>query len=131
MKVFVTAALNIDLTHEVWECSNCNHNLGPARGNYKTGLLVQERLPQDIHAPILDQERYDFTFAPDADWCRILEYCCPNCGRLAEVEYLPPGHPPAFDIELDIDALKAQWAEREPLTAAVLGPDVTPLTHTH
>tara|TARA_R110000868_G_scaffold20217_2_gene85803 strand:+ start:20409 stop:20804 length:396 start_codon:yes stop_codon:yes gene_type:complete len=131
MKVFVTAALNVDLDKEVWECSSCNHGIGPARGNYKEGLLVQERMPEDIHAPILDAAKYDFTFAPDADWCRILEYCCPNCGVLAEVEYLPPGHPPAHDIELDIDALKAQWAKRKPLTAAVLGPDFVPPSHSH
>ena len=31
---------------------------------------------------------------------------------MIETEYLPPGHPPVHDIELDIDALKAQWAAR-------------------
>lgn len=131
MKVFVTAALSIDLDKEIWECAGCGHEVGPARTNYKEGLLVRERLPADVHAPILDPERYEFTFAPDAEWCRILEYCCPSCGRLAEVEYLPPGHPPAHDIDLDIDALKAQWASREPLTAAVPGPDFTPPPHSH
>jgi acetone carboxylase gamma subunit len=131
MKVFVTAALNVDLDKETWECAGCGHEIGSARSNYKEGLLVRERMPEEIHAPILDAEKYEFTFAPDADWCRIIEYCCPSCGRLAEVEYLPPGHPPAYDIELDIDALKAQWAKREPLAAAVLGPDFAPPPHSH
>jgi hypothetical protein len=41
-----------------------------------------------------------------------------------EAEYLPPGHPPLHDIELDIDALKLQWADREEVTEPVVGPDL-------
>lgn len=131
MKVFITSMLTIDLDSERWECGSCGHDIGNARDNYKKGLLVRERDPSEVHAPILDAKEYEFTFAPDPDWCRILEYCCPNCGHLAEVEYLPPGHPPAHDIELDIDALKAQWAKREPLEKAVLGPDFVAPPHSH
>lgn len=131
MKVFITAALTIDLDAEAWECARCHHTLGSARESYKHGLLVRERDPSAVHAPILDPARYDFTFAPDPAWCRLLEYCCPHCGHLVEVEYLPPGHPPAHDIDLDIDALKAQWAGRAPLTEPVLGPDFTPPPHHH
>jgi acetone carboxylase gamma subunit len=131
MKVFFTAMLTIDLDRETWECAGCGHEIGSARDNYKKGLLVRERAPEEIHAPVLDTAHYEFTFAPDGDWCRILEYCCPDCGRLAEVEYLPPGHPPAHDIEIDIDALKAQWATREPLTGPVLGPEFVAPTHSH
>lgn len=132
MKVFITAALAIDLDDEQWQCTRCEHKLGSARVSYKEGTCVRERDPAEIHAPILDRERYEFTFAPDPDWCRILEYFCPHCGRQIEVEYLPPGHPPTHDIELDIDALKAQWAGREALTAPVLGPEfVAPECHHH
>lgn len=131
MKVFVTTALTIDLESEAWECARCGHGLGPARDSYKRGLLVRERDPAEVHAPILDPARYAFTFAPDPTWCRLLEYCCPHCGHLAEVEYLPPGHPPAHDIELDIDALKAQWAAREEQAEPSLGPDFTPPPHHH
>ena len=28
----------------------------------------------------LDPERYRFTFSPDPEWVRILEFCCPKCG---------------------------------------------------
>ena len=52
---------------------------------------------------------------PTPAWCRILEYYCPQCGTMIETEYLPPGHPPLHDIELDIDALKVQWKDREEL----------------
>lgn len=131
MKVFVTAALSIELDGESWECARCGGQLGSARENYKKGLLVRDRDPAEVHAPILDAERYDFTFAPDPEWCRLLEYCCPHCGHQVEVEYLPPGHPPAHDIDLDIDALKAQWADREPLSAPVIGPEFTPPPHHH
>ena len=129
MKVFVTPALVVDLNREVWECSRCAHEIGPARDSYKKGLLVRAREPSEVHAPILDPERYEFTFAPDPKWCRIVEYCCPSCGRLVEAEYLPPGHPPAHDIDFDIDALKAQWADREPLSAPTVGPEFTPPPH--
>lgn len=130
-KVFVTAALAIDLGTERWECTRCGGTLGAARENYKRGLKVRQRDPAEVHAPILDREHYEFTFAPDPQWCRLLEYFCPHCGRQVEVEYLPPGHPPTHDIELDIDALKAQWAQREALDGPVLGPDFEAPPHHH
>ena len=84
----------------------CGHDLGEARGNYKHGCLVWERDPREVHRPMVDNAEYNF--APDPSWCRILEFICPGCGTLIEVEYLPPGHPITHDIELDVDALKAQ-----------------------
>ena len=130
-KVFVTAALAIDLQREVWECTRCAQTLGSAREPYKHGLNVRDRAPSDVHAPILDPDQYDFTFAPDPKWCRLLEYYCPNCGLLVEAEYLVPGHPPTQDIEFDIDALKAQWAKRDALDAPVLGPEFVAPAHKH
>ena len=52
---------------------------------------------------------------------------------MIEVEYLPPGHPPTFDMEIDVDALKAQWAGRPPSAAVAAGArDVPPnLGHSH
>ncbi len=37
---------------------------------------------------------------------QLLEYYCPGCGVLVEVEYLPPGHPLTWDIQLDLEALR-------------------------
>jgi acetone carboxylase, gamma subunit len=108
MKVRITEYLRINLETEQWEC-RCTRELGSARDNYKRGLLVYDRDPREIHKPLLDPARYSRTYSPDPAWCRILEYYCPNCGTLVEAEYLPPGHPPLHDIELDIDALKQQW----------------------
>ncbi len=113
MKVLITEYLRIDLDTEQWECRNCSHPIGPARELYKEGLLVYHRDPREIHRPLLDTKKYAKTFSPDPEWCAILEYYCPGCGTLIEAEYTVPGHPPVRDLELDIDALKAQWAKRK------------------
>ncbi|MDB6100235.1 MAG: acetone carboxylase subunit gamma [Gammaproteobacteria bacterium] len=123
MKVQITEYLRIDLETERWECRRCGRNLGKARETYKHGLLVYDRDPREIHKPLLDPARYSRTYSPDPTWCRILEYYCPQCGTMVEVEYLPPGHPPLHDIELDIDALKLQWKDRQEIQEPPPGPD--------
>ncbi len=110
MRVNITEYLSIELDDETWHCRHCDLALSSARSNYKEALLVYDRDPREIHRPILDQDRYEFTYAPDPKWCRIIEYYCPGCGTQMEAEYLPPGHPLSHDIELDIDALKARFA---------------------
>ena len=122
MKVLITEYLRIDLDSEQWECRRCDRQHGSARGNYKRGLLVYDRDPREIHKPLLDPKLYERTYSPDPAWCRILEYYCPQCGTMVEAEYLPPGHPPVHDIELDIDALKAQWSGREELKGSPFAP---------
>jgi acetone carboxylase gamma subunit len=109
VRVNITEYLSIELDDETWHCRHCDCVLNSARSNYKEGLLVYDRDPREIHRPILDPDRYDFTYAPDPKWCRIIEYYCPDCGTQVEVEYLPPGHPLSYDIELDIDAMKARF----------------------
>jgi acetophenone carboxylase len=104
MRRRITEYLEIDLEAERWHCTRCDHDLGEARANYKHGCLVWERDPREVHPPVIEG---DYTFAPDPEWCRILEFICPGCAGLVEVEYLPPGHPVTHDIELDVDALKA------------------------
>jgi acetone carboxylase gamma subunit len=120
-KVLITENLRIDLDSEQWECRACNAELIGAREDYKRGLLVYDRDPREIHKPLLDPNHYEFTYAPNPQWCRILEYYCPQCGSMIETEYLPPGHPPIRDIELDIDALKLQWKDRPEVQQAAAG----------
>ena len=123
MKIAMTEYLQIDLESERWLCRVCDHDIESARDNYKEGLLVYARDPSEIHKPILD-ESYEFTFAPDPEWVKIVEYYCPECGSMMEVEYLTPGHPPLHDIEFDIDALKAQWEKRgEQDLSTLAGPE--------
>ncbi|MCU1570434.1 MAG: putative subunit of acetophenone carboxylase [Naasia sp.] len=103
--VEITEYLAIDLTDTVWLCRRCGQNLGAADSNYKFGCLVADRDPRDVHPPVVEG---DYTFAPDPTWCRIVEFYCPGCAVLLEVEYLPPGHPITHDIEIDIPELKKQ-----------------------
>ena len=50
---------------------------------------------------------------------------------MIEPESLPPGHPPVRDIELDIDALKAQWKDRPEVAEAPIGSDPPRKVHSH
>jgi len=104
LKKRITEYLDIDLDTEMWHCNRCGEVLTSARNNYKEGCLVHERDPREIHNPVVTG--YEFSFAPDPNWCRIVEFYCPHCGTMVEVEYLPPGHPLTYDIEPDIDGLK-------------------------
>lgn len=99
----ITEYLDIDLERELWCCNRCGGDLIAARENYKKGCLVYERDPREIHRAMVEGP---YSFAPDPEWCRILEFYCPGCGTLLEVEYLPPGHPITHDIELDLEQLK-------------------------
>ena len=106
MKLDMTEALAIDLDAETWNCRRCGHGIGPAGRSYKEGLLVYARDPREIHASIIDAEKYAQTFAPQPEWVRILEYYCPHCALLVEAEYLPPGHPPVRDMTFDLNGLR-------------------------
>jgi acetophenone carboxylase len=99
----ITEYLDIDVVQERWLCHGCGTDLGSARENYKKGCLVAQRDPREVHPEGVEGE---YGFAPDPDWCRIVEFYCPGCATLVETEYLPPGHPITHDIELDIDVLK-------------------------
>src|SRR6202051_3589436 len=112
MRIPMTEYLEIDLPAERWLCRRCGHDRGPARDNYKEGTLVYDRDPREIPRPLIDPARYEFTFAPDPAWCRILEFYCPGGGTQIETEDLPPGHPATSHIHIDLDALQAQWAAR-------------------
>jgi len=103
MKVKITEYLDIDLETERWYCNRCGNDLGPARANYKHSCRVYERDPLEVYRPLVNGKP---SFAPDPEWCRILEFYCPFCGTMLETEYLPPGHAITHDIELDIDALR-------------------------
>jgi acetone carboxylase gamma subunit len=108
----ITEYLDVDLATERWSCNRCGRDLGSARDNYKKGCLIADRDPAEVHPPMVEGTEY--SFAPDAAWCRIVEFYCPGCGTLVETEYLPPGHPLTFDIQLDIDAMQRRYGPKEP-----------------
>jgi acetone carboxylase, gamma subunit len=99
----ITEYLDLDVELEKWSCNRCGHELGPARQSYKRGCLLHDRDPREIHPPLVSGE---FNFSPDPMWVRIVEIYCPSCGVQMETEYLPPGHPLTWDIEIDLDRLK-------------------------
>jgi acetone carboxylase gamma subunit len=107
MKVTITEYLEIDLEKETWMCRRCGHELISARENYKKGCLVSERDLKEVHPPIVEGRA--FSFSPDPDYCRLLEFYCPKCGVMVENEYLPPGHPITHEIEMDVDELKGKY----------------------
>lgn len=102
-RLHVGEYLDLDVESEHWHCRSCDMDWGSARENYKTGLLVYERDPTEIHRRLVPG---DISFAPDPAWIRIIEFYCPSCGTQVETEYLPQGHPLTHEIELDIDSLK-------------------------
>lgn len=107
MKVQITEYLDIDLEKEMWCCNRCGRELISARAPYKKGCLVCEKPATDIYEPLLEDSPY--SFSPNPDYCRIVEFYCPGCGIMIENEYLPPGHPITVDIELDVDTLKDKY----------------------
>lgn len=107
MKVRITEYLEIDLETEQWCCQRCGQSLISARESYKKGCVVAERKLEEVHHPLLEGQEY--RFCPDPDYCRLIEFYCPQCAVMIENEYLPPGHPITHDIELDIDALKKRF----------------------
>ena len=109
-RVQITEYLDIDLDDESWVCRQCDTALIDANENYKVGCLVNERDPTEVHNPEIEGE---YTFAPDPEWCRIVEFYCPGCGTMLENEYLPPGYPITHDIDIDLDSLRAR-TEAEP-----------------
>lgn len=123
MKVYATEYLRIDLKTENWECRSCGHVIGPAREGYKKGMRLYKRNPQEIHQPLLDSSRYEYTFAPDPSMCVIIECYCPACGVMVDAEYTLPGMEPTNDLEFDIDALKRYWEPIGEIDEPGTGPD--------
>ena len=106
MRRRITEYLDIDLDRETWICNRCDRELGSGHDDYKSGCLVYDRDPRSLYPPTA------VSLAPDPAWCRFVEFYCPGCGTMIEVEALPPGHPLTRDIELDIAALKAREGDK-------------------
>ncbi len=102
MKRQITENLDVDLEKLEWACHHCGHSLGPARDNYKKGCVIAARSPHEIWRPLVEGP---YTFSYNPGWAQIVEFYCPGCATMIEVEMLPPGHPITHDIELDLEAL--------------------------
>lgn len=109
-KIRITEYLDLDIDAGKWHCSACGRALIDANENYKKGCLVYGRDPREIHNPVFEGE---YTFAPDPNWVRIIEFYCPECGVQIETEYLPLGHPITRDITIDLESLRKRIAQGE------------------
>jgi len=108
MKRQVTEGLDMELNLDGtqgwrWLCHECGHDLGSAQENYKKGCLIHARKPDEVWPPQIDEA---YTFSYNAGWMRLVEFYCPGCGTMIELEVLPPGHPITHDIELDLESLR-------------------------
>ena len=115
----ITEHIDLDVDAERWICHRCERDLGSADRGFKYGLLVSERDPSVIHRPLIDADKYRYTYAPDPALCRMLEYYCPGCAVMVEVQYLPPGFPihhDSFDLQWFRERARRN-AEKEALTS--------------
>lgn len=109
-KVRITEYLDVDLEKEMWCCNRCDAELISAREPYFKGCLVYDRPGSEVYGPPNEIAQRQFVvYAPDSRFQRILEFYCPACGAMVEVQYLPPGHPIPVDIALDIDKMKQRY----------------------
>ena len=53
-RIRMTESLDLDLANEMWHCNRCGHALVSARENYKTGCLIYNRDPREIHQPLIE-----------------------------------------------------------------------------
>jgi acetophenone carboxylase len=101
----ITENLDIDTDTLEWHCHECQQALGPATRNFKEGCLIDARDPHEVWQPVIDG---GYTFSYDPEWTRLVEYYCPNCGFLIDLDVLPPGHPIPHDIQPDLTTLVAK-----------------------
>ena len=106
MRIAITEYLDVDIVAERWHCRRCERDLGSARESYKRGCLVRARDPREVHFPLGTNPEFNFSFDPQ--WTQLIEFYCPQCVTLVETEYLPPGHPLTWDIQLDLAALRSR-----------------------
>jgi len=85
----------------------CGHEFGDYRCNWKLESLVHVRDDAKSLAEI-----YPGRDAPDPGYVQVREYVCPGCGGQLEVEAVPRGCPPDFELLPDLDTFYADWLGR-------------------
>ena len=98
----------------------CGHAFGDYRVNWKLFSLVHVR---DDEASL--SEVYRGREVPDPEWVQIREYVCPGCGTQLEVEAVPRGCPPDFELLPDLDTFYGDWLGRRLPDSPVENRDLT------
>ncbi|MGC8567237.1 MAG: acetone carboxylase subunit gamma [Caldisphaera sp.] len=88
--------------------SECGYEFGDYRINWKVFSKVRvRRTRKDL------LELYPYFMHGDPDWIEIREYICPKCGKLLDVEAVPPGYPPLFEYLPDLVTFYEKWLKRD------------------
>jgi len=82
----------------------CGHEFGDYRINWKLSALIHVR--EDAASL---SEVYRGREMPDPAWIQLREYVCPGCGSQLEVEAVPRGCPPDFELLPDLDTFYREW----------------------
>ena len=98
-KIQITEYLEVDLARETWCCSRCGKDLISAWENYRKGCLIYERDPATIYEEMLPGSNLG---RPNSDICRILEFYCPQCGTMVDVEVRLKGQTFLWDAHLKV-----------------------------
>jgi acetone carboxylase gamma subunit len=98
----------------------CGHEYGDWRVNWKLSALIHVREDAEALRPV-----YRGSEQPDPTWIQLREYFCPGCGTQLEVEAVPRGCPPDFELLPDLDTFYREWLGR-PLEDAGPFEDRTP-----
>jgi acetone carboxylase gamma subunit len=85
----------------------CGHEFGDYRVNWKLESLIHVR---DSEEKL--EEIYKGSERPDPAWVQVREYYCPGCGAQLEVEAVPRGCPPDFELLPDLDTFYRDWLGR-------------------
>jgi acetone carboxylase gamma subunit len=85
----------------------CGHEFCDWRVNWKLEALVHVRETAEALGEI-----YRGREQPDPAWIQLREYVCPGCGAQLEVEAVPRGCPPDFELLPDLDTFYRDWLGR-------------------
>ena len=109
-RIRMTEHLDLDVEEEMWHCHRCGRALIWARENYKKGCLLYNRDPREIHRPLLEGT---YTFPPTRPGFASSSSTARPAAHRSRPSICRPGHPITYDLELDIDSLKARLAKGE------------------
>ena len=83
--------LEIDENNKI-RCIKCGYTFCDANENYKLYALKCEREGSEIGKRMVQ----------DSEYVVYHEFYCPKCLTMLSVDVLPKGHPPIWDIEIDL-----------------------------
>lgn len=93
---------HLEIEEGRYRCRRCEHDLGPAGGNFKDGAVAKVRPIQDANPLIVDPT----IFIDDEVVFR--QYYCPGCATLLENEVILADSEAVWDKQMDLGAVAAK-----------------------